>query len=94
MAGAAVPPIDVNDNGQADADEVLETKAAAVKAVASGTYPSPPARIENLVTKGKPSGLALDFHAVGVDRRAEVPEEVGFVPLTPEQVKAGQDKLK
>src|SRR5512133_1357110 len=61
VPGAIVPPIDVNKNGQADADEYFKTKDEAVKAVASGKYPSPPARFENLVTKGKPEGLVKLF---------------------------------
>ena len=47
--------------GQADPDEYYQTKAEAVKVIADGTYPSPPARFENLATKGKPTGLTLAF---------------------------------
>ena len=38
-----------------------KTKDEAVSAVASEKYPSPPARFENLATKGKPTGLTLAF---------------------------------
>jgi hypothetical protein len=44
VAGAAIVPIDNNENGVADPDEVLKTKKEAVQAVAEGRYPSPPAR--------------------------------------------------
>lgn len=94
VTGAAVPPIDVNGNGSADAGEVLATKADAVKAVAEGRYPSPPARFENLVTRGKPSGLVLTFLQWVVTDGQKFTDEVGFVPLTPEQLKAAQDKLR
>lgn len=57
VTGTTTVPIDGNENVQADADELLETKQEAVEAVATGKYPSPPARILNLVTKGKPTGL-------------------------------------
>ncbi len=42
VAGAAVVPIDYNENGIADPSEQLTTKEAAVQAVATGNYPSPP----------------------------------------------------
>lgn len=49
--GVLVAPIDVNENGVVDPEEVLETKDQAVTAVATGKYPSPPARDLNLLTK-------------------------------------------
>jgi phosphate transport system substrate-binding protein len=61
VAGALVVPIDVNGNGQADPEEIYDTKEAAINAVATGQYPSPPARDLNLVTNGKPTGLAAAF---------------------------------
>jgi phosphate transport system substrate-binding protein len=61
VPGIIVPPIDINKNGQADADEVYSVKEDAFGAVANGTYPSPPARFENLATLGKPEGLTLAF---------------------------------
>src|SRR5512134_1806504 len=61
VAGVLLPPIDINTNGQADAEEVYKVKDDAFNAVANGTYPSPPARFENLATKGQPSGLTLAF---------------------------------
>ena len=44
-----------------------------MQAIADGTYPSPPARFENLATKGKPTGLALGIHQVDPDGRTAVP---------------------
>ncbi len=72
MAGSVVLPIDVNKNGQADADEVYDTKAKAMQGVATGKYPSPPARALNVVTKSKPSGSVAGLHLVDADRRPEV----------------------
>jgi phosphate transport system substrate-binding protein len=61
VAGALVVSIDVNGNGQADPDEIYGTKEQAINAVATGHYPSPPARDLNQVTNGKPTGLTAAF---------------------------------
>jgi phosphate transport system substrate-binding protein len=61
VAGAAVVPIDLNQNGMADPDEMIDSRAGAVQAVASGRYPSPPARTLYLVTRDKPAELAQNF---------------------------------
>jgi phosphate transport system substrate-binding protein len=61
VAGALVVSIDVNGNGQVDPDEIYGTKEQAINAVATGHYPSPPARDLNLVTNGKPTGLMAAF---------------------------------
>ena len=94
VPGAVVVPIDVNGNGVADPDEVIETKADAVQAVITGRFPSPPAKMLNLVTKGKPSGLVHDYLAWIVADGQKFLNEAGYVPLTPEQVTAAKEKLK
>ncbi len=94
VVGAVVLPIDANGDGAVDADELLETKDAAVQAVTSGKYPSPPARMLNLVTKGKPVGLSREFLLWIVGDGQKFLNEAGYVSLTPEQVTAAQEKLK
>jgi phosphate transport system substrate-binding protein len=94
VPGAVVPPIDVNKNGQADADEYFKTKDDAVKAVASGKYPSPPARFENLVTKGKPEGLVKLFIEWILTDGQKYLDQAGYVPLTADQQAESLAKLK
>ncbi len=94
VAGALLPPIDVNGNGQADADEVFNAKQEAFRVVADGKYPSPPARFENLATKGKPSGLTLEFIRWILTDGQGYLEEAGYVPLTSEQQAEALEKLK
>jgi phosphate transport system substrate-binding protein len=94
VAGAVVLPIDVNENGVADPDELLDTKARAVAAVAAGRYPSPPARALFLVTRGKPSGLVRAFILWVLDDGQKYVDEVGYIKLTPEQLVAGREKLR
>ena len=93
-AGAIVVPVDANKNGTADPDEIISTLAEATNAVATGKYPSPPARVENIVTKGKPSGLVQTFIIwILTDGQKFVPE-AGFVQLTPDLLSEALAKVK
>jgi phosphate transport system substrate-binding protein len=94
VVGAQVVSIDTNANGQVDPDETYATQQAAMGAVASGKYPSPPARAENLVTNGKPTGLVLAFiHWILTDGQ-QYDSEAGYVPLLPDQLAEQIEKLK
>ena len=94
VAGIIAVPIDANDNATADTNETYKTKAEALAAVSSGDYPSPPARFENLATKGKPTGLALAFITWIVTDGQQFTEPSGFVPLTEAQQAESLAKLK
>jgi phosphate transport system substrate-binding protein len=94
VTGVVIAPIDLNKDGQADDSERLETMPEAIEAVASGKYPSPPARALNLVTKGKPTGLVQTFiEWILTDGQAFVGEG-GYVQLTPEQLAESIEKVK
>jgi phosphate transport system substrate-binding protein len=94
VTGAAVPPIDASGTGQITPDEVYKTTADAVNAVAAGKYPSPPARFENLVTKGKPTGLEQAFILwILTDGQKDL-SQAGYVPLTADQQTAALAKVK
>ncbi len=94
VPGVIIPPIDVNKNGQADAEEIFKVKEDAFSAVASGKYPSPPARFENLATKGKPTGLVLAFIEWILTDGQQYLTQAGYVPLTPDQQAESLAKLK
>jgi phosphate transport system substrate-binding protein len=94
VAGAVVLPIDSNENGVADADELLETKDEAVNAVATGKYPSPPARALNLVTKGKPTGVVQAFLLWILTDGQQYVNEAGYIQLTPDQLEASLQKVR
>ena len=94
VAGAMVVPIDANADGKASDDEILETKKEAMAAVASGKYPSPPARALNLVAKGKPSPLVAAFLKWVLTDGQEFVNEGGYVELPAEQLQAGLQKLQ
>ncbi|MBI5840600.1 MAG: substrate-binding domain-containing protein [Chloroflexi bacterium] len=94
VSGIILPPLDINANGQADPEEIYTVKDDAFGAVANGTYPSPPARFENLATKGKPTGLTLAFIEWILTDGQQFLESAGYVPLTPEQQAESLQKLK
>ncbi len=94
VAGAVIVPVDYNENGTADPDEVLDTMAKAVEAVASGKYPSPPARPLNVVTKGKPSGLMQAFIYWILTDGQKFVGEAGYVALPKELLDAGLQKIR
>jgi phosphate transport system substrate-binding protein len=62
--------------------------------VASGKYPSPPARAENLVTNGMPTGLVLAFIQWILTDGQQYDSEAGYVPLLPDQLAEQIGKLK
>ena len=94
VEGTIVPPVDINKNGKADADEYYQTKDEAVNAVSTEKYPSPPARFENLATKGKPTGLVLAFIQWILTDGQQYLGQAGYVPLTPEQQTESLQKIK
>ena len=94
LSGIAILPLDANDNDQADAEELLETKSEAVEMVASGVYPSPPARALNLVTNGKPSGLEKVFIEWILTEGQQYVSEAGYVQLPQDRLDADLQKLK
>ena len=93
ISGIVVPPIDIDGSGKADAGEYYEKKAQAVQVIADGTYPSPPARFENLATKGEPSGLVREFIRWIITDGQEYLDEAGYVPLSPQQQAESLGKL-
>ena len=79
--GVWVVSVDVDGNDQAGPGEIYDTKEQAVEAVATGRYPSPPARDLNLVTQGQPSGLAKVFIAWVLVDGQDFVEEAGYTML-------------
>jgi phosphate transport system substrate-binding protein len=94
VPGIIIPPIDIDNNGKADEIEIYTVKEDAFGAVANGTYPSPPARFENLATLGKPEGLTLEFIKWILTDGQQYLESAGYVPLTAEQKAESLEKLK
>jgi phosphate transport system substrate-binding protein len=94
VPGIVVPPIDIDSNGAADSGEYYPSKEPAVTAIANGTYPAPPARFENLATKGKPTGLSLEFINWILTDGQQYLDAAGYVPLSAEQLAESLEKLR
>lgn len=95
VAGLAVLPLDVNGNGVLDAQEdFYATRDLLAAAIASGDYPSPPARDLYLVAKGKPANplLTAFIHWVLTDGQKYVSES-GYIHISDEKLAAGMNKL-
>ncbi len=82
--GTIILPIDFNTNGQADPEEILDTREKAANAVRSGLYPAPPSRVLYLVTNGPPEGIVQSFlEWILTDGQAYV-EPSGYIRLPEE----------
>ncbi len=92
--GAAIIPLDINENGLVDPEEVLDTQVQAVDAIKTDRYPSPPARPLYLVTKGKPTGAVADLLTWILNDGQKYVPEAGYIALSPEQLAGSQAKLK
>lgn len=91
LSGLVLVPIDANENGTADPDEVFTARLAAAKAIESKAYPV--SRNNYLFVKGKPRGLARDFIVFALsDEGTKVVEAVGTSLALPKT--ARQEELK
>jgi len=59
VSGVRLLPIDANQNGKADPDEIFTDRASAVAAIEAGAYPV--TRKNYFFVKGKPAGLIKEF---------------------------------
>lgn len=82
LKGVKLVPIDSDENGIADPEEIYEHREAAIKAIRSGRYPA--TRKNYFFVKGKPQGLVKEFiKFVLSDEGTKVAEEVGTsLPIT------------
>ena len=85
VKGAKLVPIDSNENGVADPDEIYESREAAIKAIESRKYPA--TRKNYFFVKGKPQGLVKEFIRFALsDEGAKVVDEVATsLPLPREE---------
>lgn len=94
--GLRAVPIDVNNNGQIDADEnFYNTLDELMQAIADGKYPSPPARDLYFVTKGKPSNpVVAEFLKYVLTEGQKFVHEAGYISLSKEHISSEINKVK
>ncbi len=93
--GLEVIPIDINENRQIDAEEdFYETMDQIVDAIASGKYPSPPARELYFVAKAKPNSAAvIKFLSWILTDGQRFVLSAGYVPLDNNRIIKELEKL-
>ena len=97
VEGITIIPLDLNENGQVDENEdFYGTKGELVNAIATGVYPSPPARNLNLVTKDAFTGETKEFvkWIFSDDGGQQYVEETGYIQLSQEKLNEELEKLK
>lgn len=95
VAGLRVVPIDVNGNGRLDRNEKFYgTKDEALDAIADGRYPSPPARDLNLLSKGKPRGVTVQFIKWVLTDGQKYAPETGYIALPKSKASEALKKLR
>ena len=88
VEGIAVLPIDLNENGKIDDEERLTTMDQAITAIRNKVYPSPPARVLNLVTKTKFESPTAEFVRWILGDGQKLALSAGYLPLFPEQLES------
>ena len=89
--GIIVIPIDLNGNGRIDADErFYDTLTELSQAIASGKYPTPPARNLYLVTHGQPRDPVVKaFLRYVLTQGQKAAVKNGLVPAAPQSSHRG-----
>jgi len=86
IEGIGIVPLDLNENGVVDENEdFYSTRDQIIEAISTGSYPSPPARELNLVTKGKFTQVANEFVKWILTEGQKYALETGYVPLSEER---------
>jgi len=96
VKGIGVLLIDLNGNGRIDRDEdFYDSLNEIVEAIATGKYPSPPARELHFVSQGKPKRrVVIEFIKwVLLDGQKYVPES-GYINLSEEKLQEELRKLE
>ncbi|VVB93891.1 PBP superfamily domain protein [uncultured archaeon] len=94
VSGIQIIPFDVNENGIVDPDENISTKEKTIASIKSGVFPSPPARVELFVTKGKPTGITSEFIRWVLNDGQKYVDEVGYIELSRDYLDGELKKLE
>ena len=90
-----VLPIDINGNGQIDADEDFYTSMdEIIQAIGVGKYPSPPARLLHFVSQGRPKRkIVQEFVKWVLTQGQQYVSESGYIKLPEDKIRQELEKL-
>ena len=97
VKGLRVVPLDLNSNGKIDADEnFYNSMNDLIAAIASGKYPSPPARELYFVCKGNPKNnkALVEFIKWVLSDGQKFVHEAGYIALPVEKIQSEKKKLE
>jgi phosphate transport system substrate-binding protein len=97
IKGLRVVPIDLNNNGKIDNDEdFYSSMNDIIGAIASGKYPSPPARELYFVMKGNPKNnkVLTDFIKWVLSDGQKFVNDAGYITLPKEKIESEKKKLE
>jgi phosphate transport system substrate-binding protein len=97
VKGIRVLPMDLNGNGRIDPDEnFYNSMNDLIAAIASGKYPSPPARELYFVTKGNPKNnrLITEFVKWVLTSGQKYVSEAGYIALSKEKTAVELKKIQ
>lgn len=97
IKGLKVVPVDLNNNGKIDSDEnFYDSMNDIIGAIASGKYPSPPARELYFVMKGNPKNnkVLTEFIRWVLSDGQKFVNEAGYIILPEERIKSEKTKLQ
>jgi len=97
VKGLRVVPIDLNNNGRVDDDEnFYNSMNDLIAAIASGKYPSPPARELYFVCKGNPKNnkVLTEFIKWVLSDGQKFVHEAGYIALPNEKILSETKKLE
>jgi phosphate transport system substrate-binding protein len=97
VKGLKVIPIDLNNNGKIDPDEnFYNSMNDLIAAIASGKYPSPPARELYFVIKGNPKNnkILTEFIKWVLSDGQKFVHEAGYIALPNEKIENERKKLQ
>lgn len=97
VKGLRVVPLDLNGNGKIDADEnFYDSMNDLIAAIASGKYPSPPARELYFVTKGNPKNnkVLTEFIRWVLTDGQKYVFEAGYIALPKDKLETEKKKIQ
>lgn len=97
VKGLKVVPLDLNNNGKIDADEnFYNNMNDLIAAIASGKYPSPPARELYFVVKGSPKNnkVLTEFIKWVLNDGQKYVYDAGYIALPKEKIETEKKKLE